>query len=100
MKKWILLAAGVLLSFQSAAIPLPDFIVYGSADTGANVAAYWRDQPIASGEENKGLYKLSIPMGTAVKHRKGDPLEIWVNGTPTGQTVTVGEFGTAYRHDL
>lgn len=100
MKKMMLLAIGALLSFQSFAVPLPDFIVYGSVAAESEVSAFWRDQPVATGVESKGLYKLSIPMGTEVKYRKGDPVEIWLNGVPTGQMVTIGDFGVAYRHDL
>jgi len=100
MKKWTLSVLMVLVSYQASAIPLPDFIVYGSATGQDQVAAYWRDQEISSSSVKEGLYKLAIPMGTEVRHRKGDRLELWVNGSPTGQTVSIGDFGTAHRLDL
>ncbi|HIJ26101.1 MAG: hypothetical protein HN661_14760 [Gammaproteobacteria bacterium] len=100
MKKVTLFVVSMLVSLQVSAIPLPDFIVYGAASAQDQVAAYWRDQSVSSSDVSNGLYKLAIPMGTQVRHRKGDAVEIWINGVPTGQRVTIGDFGTAQRLDL
>ena len=82
------------------AVPLPDFIIYGKAFQAVTIEAYCNGISIAKTRVENGYYKLRIPMDTKSGCRKGNILDIWIDTQHSGETIPVGDFGTAEKLDL
>jgi len=98
-----MILGGLLLFWAgtASAIPLPDFILYGQAKDGMQVAAHWNDKEISSAIAQDGYFKLVIPMDTeSAFNKSGAVIELWVNGQPTGQMESIGEIGAARKISL
>ena len=98
--KLVLFLACMTASGVAAAIPMPDFIVYGNKGSAHEIAAYWNDAKVAEATIKGDLYRLPISMDTDNPYHQGAVMELWVDGQPTGRMITVGAMGSVKRLDL
>lgn len=98
--KMMIFSMVMLVASAANAIPMPDFIIYGTPGAAKQVSAYLNDSKIADATFNKGYYRLPINMDSENSYHSGDVIELWVDGQPTGTMVTIGAMGSVKQLNL